>query len=338
MRQINWLRDECRYHVDKTPSQASLTIGTMPALNTYETSTAQKPETVRGWPLVIVVVAALAISGWAYLIAMVAAMVPVMDMAEAGPGMSLLNQFNIFRGLPDDARAALAVLCLPAGATFGMPSVELTWVDVGKIFLMWAMMALAMMLPSATPMLKSFHRHISKHRSGPGLNVISTVFVVSGYLAVWLGYAIVATLAQVGLSKLGALSDMMAPVSLALTASVLIAAGIYQFTPAKTACLQRCWYPRWSFAKNTGRYGISDSVKEGIAQGWICLGCCWAVMTVMFAVGLMNILWIALLGVVMALEKTFPSRFFPTAIGVFLLIWGGALALSIVLGGPATPS
>lgn len=307
----------------------------MPALNTSESSTAQNPETVRGWPVVVVFVAALAVSGWAYLIAMVAAMVPVMDMAEAGPGMSLLNQFNIFRGLPDDARAALAVLCLPAGATFGMPSVEMTWIDIGKIFLMWAMMALAMMLPSATPMLKAYHLHLSEDQVSGSATAKPVILAVLGYLAVWLGYAVAATAAQVALSKIGAISDMMAPVSLALTASVLIAAGIYQFTPAKAACLQRCWYPRWSFARDPAQGGSGAAFKEGIAQGWICLGCCWAVMTVMFAVGLMNILWIALLGAVMALEKTFPSRIFPVAIGIFLLIWGGTLAMSMALGAGA---
>jgi len=285
----------------------------------------------RGWSYVLLLVTVLAVSGWAYLIAMIAAMVPVMDMAEAGPGMALLNQFNIFRGLPDDARAALAVLCLPAGATFGMPSVDLTLADLGKIFLMWAMMALAMMLPSAAPMLKAFHQHTGRHNPSAAAVLAPSFLVVLGYLAVWLGYAVLATAAQAGLSKLGALSGMMAPVSLALTTSVLIAAGLYQFTPAKAACLQRCWYPRWSFGHDGGTFGYAQSFREGLAQGWICLGCCWAVMTVMFAVGLMNILWIAALGAVMALEKTFPSRFLPPVIGGILLIWGGALAVSMVL-------
>ncbi|WP_422023761.1 DUF2182 domain-containing protein [Roseibium sp.] len=289
-------------------------------------------EPQRGWPLVLLVVAALTVSGWSYLIVMVAAMVPSMDMAEAGPGMILFNQFNFMRGLPEEARAALAALCLPAGATFGMPSVALTGIDISKIFMMWAMMALAMMLPSATPMVKAFHQYVSIEGTQTKSVFSVTVSVVIGYLAVWIGYAVVATTAQVGLSKIGALSDMMAPVSMALTTSVLLAAGLYQFTPAKRACLERCWYPRWTFARNGGDYSAHSAFREGLAQGWICLGCCWAVMTVMFAVGLMNILWIALLGAVMALEKTFPSRAFPVGIGIFLLVWGGALALGMVLG------
>lgn len=290
-----------------------------------------RAEINRGWPLVVLVLCGLMLSGWAYLIAMVADMVPVMDMSDAGPGMALFNQFNLFKGLPTEARAALAVLCLPEAATFGMPGAAMGLWDLAKIFLMWAMMALAMMLPTAVPMLRAYHHD----RSGSGQGVpdgpVATTAVMAGYILIWLIYAVAATLAQWGLSGLGAVSEMMAPVSLALTTSVLLTAGVYQFTPAKRACLARCWYPRWSFA---GAETPLAAFREGLVQGGICLGCCWAVMSVMFAVGLMNVLWIALLGGVMALEKTVASRLFPIAIGVFLLGWGGLLAAGLVIGRP----
>ncbi|MEP3047776.1 MAG: DUF2182 domain-containing protein [Roseibium sp.] len=288
------------------------------------------PDSAVGWFSVAILVAALCVSGWFYLVAMIVDMIPAMDMNEAGPGMGIFNQFNIFQGLSDEARAAIAVLCLPAGSTFGMPDAALGFFDLGKIFLMWAMMALAMMLPSAMPMLRAYHRY--RFADAKNTIVLETCLVIFGYLVVWLGYAALATAAQWGLSKLGALTDMMAPASLALTTSVLIAAGIYQFTPAKSACLRRCWYPKWGFAPFAGQSSTYLAFREGIAQGWICLGCCWAVMTVMFAVGLMNVIWIALLGSVMALEKTFPSRVFPVIIGLFLLSWGGLLAAGMLLG------
>jgi predicted metal-binding membrane protein len=294
-------------------------------------TTGAKVAASRGWPLVLAVIVLLSLAGWAYLTAMVADMVPAMDMSEAGPGMGVFNAFNLFAGLPDDARAALAVLCLPAGATFGMPGTELTLIDLGKIFLMWAMMALAMMLPTAIPMLRGYFNEMSRKAGAPRTAVIAATL---GYLAVWLGYAVIATAAQWALSRAGALNDMMAPASMALTTSVLIAAGLYQFTPAKWTCLARCWYPRWAFARNDVP-GVSAGFREGLVQGWACLGCCWAVMTVMFAVGLMNIIWIALLGGVMALEKTFPSRFAPYAIGAVLLAWGGGLAALLLSGGLA---
>ena len=99
------------------------------------------------------------------------------------------------------------------------------------------------------------------------------------------------------------------------------------------ACLARCWYPRWVFTKTGQDYSSTASLREGVVQGWACLGCCWAVMTVMFAVGLMNLIWIALLGGVMALEKTFPSRVLPYVLGAIFLAWAGLLAFSTILAG-----
>ncbi|MES0882069.1 DUF2182 domain-containing protein [Roseibium sp. SCP14] len=305
--------------------------------NTNPSAGSSKTEAARtsGWPLVLVTIALLSLAGWAYLAAMVADMIPAMDMTEAGPGMGIFNQFNIFKGLSAEARAALAALCLPAGSTFGMPGPEMTIPDLPKIFLMWAMMALAMMLPSASPMLRAYTLQISAPERSRMEMALPAIMVAFGYLLVWLGYALVATLFQWLLSRIGGLNDMMAPVSLALTTSVLFAAGLYQFTPAKRACLQRCWYPRWSFSVDTGSNRMTNGLREGLVQGWACLGCCWAVMTVMFAVGLMNIVWIALLGAVMALEKTFPSRIFPVAIGVFLISWAAFLTTVILFNGAA---
>lgn len=295
----------------------------------------------RGWPLVLIFVVLLSLSGWSYLIAMLADMIPAMDMSEAGPGMALFNSFNQFAGLPVDVRAALAVLCLPAGATFGMPGPDMTLADLGQIFLMWAMMALAMMLPTAIPMLRAYHLelagqpHAGQEQAGSGAGkgrVLPVLMAATGYLSVWIGYALAATTAQWALSLGGALNDMLAPASLALTTSVLFAAGLYQFTSAKRSCLHRCWYPRWVFARQSKAPTLFSGFREGLDQGWVCLGCCWAVMTVMFAVGLMNILWIALLGGLMALEKTFPNRVLRPAIGVAFLAWAATLVALIMAG------
>jgi predicted metal-binding membrane protein len=292
----------------------------------------------RGWPMVVICVTLLSLAGWSYLVAMLADMIPVMDMGEAGPGMSLFNSFNQFAGLPKDIRAALAVLCLPAGATFGMPGPDMTLADLGHIFLMWSMMALAMMLPTAIPMLRAYHLELAGRAQTSSATeieqgrVLPVLFAAAGYLSVWILYALAATAAQWVLSRLGALNGMLAPLSLSLTASVLLAAGLYQFTAAKRLCLQRCWHPRWVFASGAGLTSPSRGLREGFVQGRVCLGCCWAVMTVMFAVGLMNVLWIALLGGLMAIEKTFPSRLLRPAIGIAFLAWAGGLVTLIVTG------
>ncbi len=313
-----------------------MTVSHMNAKTASPGNAERAPEPGRGWPLVLVTVAVLCLFGWTYLVAMVADMVPVMDMSQAGPGMVVFNRFNLFHGLPEDARAALAVLCLPTGSTFGMPAAALSLVDLAKIFLMWAMMALAMMLPTTLPMLRAFAAQ-SKARGKSAIRSGAPVLMAAfGYLTVWFGYAALATFAQWLLTLAGGLNDMMAPASLALTTSVLLAAGLYQFLPAKRACLQRCWYPKFQFAEPGESSGALAGYREGLVQGRICLGCCWAVMTVMFAVGLMNILWIALLGGIMAVEKTFPSRVLPAVIGMVLIVWGGALAISLILPGIAT--
>jgi len=287
-------------------------------------------ETDRGWPLVLACLTGLCLAGWAYLGLMVADMIPVMDMTDAGPGMAVFNSFNQFAGLPSEARAALAALCLPTSvATFGMPTGMWTNLDLAKVLVMWLMMALAMMLPGATPMLRAYH---GRARDAGRPLPLSTGIVAGGYLAVWTGYAVAATLVQWGLTKAGGLDQMMAPAHMSLTACVLLVAGVYQFTPAKRACLQRCWYPRWHFLNLSGQdNGPKADFREGVAQGLACLGCCWAVMAVMFAVGLMNVVWIALLGVLMAVEKTFSLPWLPPVIGAVLLGWGGALTALIVL-------
>ncbi|WP_242390240.1 DUF2182 domain-containing protein [Polymorphum gilvum] len=274
--------------------------------------------------LVILLAGSLALVGWAYLAAMVADMVPVMDMTEAGPGMGLFNAFNLFAGLSAEARAALAVLCLPGEvATFGMPAETWGASDFGIVFLMWLMMTLAMMLPSAVPVIDAFvSRTGASARSGAVLS--TAAFLIAGYLSVWAAYALVATLAQWGLTLAGMMSPMMAPASLVLSGTTLVAAGLYQFTPAKQACLVRCWVPRWQIA-GSGRPTFVSLYGEGVAQGLACFGCCWALMTVMFAVGVMNIVWIALLGIIMIVEKNIPSSLLYRAIGVFLLVWGGFL-------------
>ena len=275
--------------------------------------------------LVFLSIGSAALAGWVYLGAMVAAMVPVMDMADLGPGMQILNNFNVFHGLSAEARAALAVLCLPAGLeTFGMPAAS-HWAaaDFTLVFAMWMMMTLAMMLPSAAPMISAYAE--TGVAAAPAEARLSPVFAVSlGYLSVWAGYALVATIFQWLLVEARLLSAMMAPATMVLAGTTMLAAGIYQFTPAKRACLMRCQRPQEFFAMR-----FSDRIPRayvlGIEQGFLCFGCCWALMTVMFAVGVMNIFWIAVLGAFMAIEKSILSLWPSRLIGVLLLAWGAAL-------------
>ncbi|OKL43429.1 DUF2182 domain-containing protein [Pseudovibrio exalbescens] len=274
---------------------------------------------------VLVLTGAIAL-GWAYLGYMVVDMVTRMDMGAMGPGMELFNQFNMFKGLDPAIRAQLAVLCLPmANEAFGMPGlVDGSFADFLLIFLMWLMMVLAMMLPSAVPMLTSYHR------ARPGNAVL---VVAAGYLAIWTGFSVLATLLQMALHTLGALTPMMVPTISILATSTIFAAGIYQFTPFKMACLVRCRVPNTLLAGHKAQSDHS-AFRFGLDQGLYCLGCCWALMALMFAVGIMNIIWIALLGLVMAIEKTSNSRPVTYGIGVALILWG---AVNLYFNSGSTP-
>ncbi|MEJ1159352.1 DUF2182 domain-containing protein [Prosthecomicrobium sp. N25] len=287
---------------------------------------ARRPRTV-----MIATVATGAALGWAWLAAVVGSMLASTDMATLGPGMGILNGLNGLAGLPESVRASIAVLCSPDGAHFGMPGAG-AWGprDLAVVFLMWVMMALAMMLPTAAPMLGTY-ADIAEAAARKGERAVSVLVLAAGYLTVWVGFSALATLAQWGLTALRALTPAMAPASLVLAGTTLIAAGLYQFTPMKHACLVRCRSPMpFFFARWTER--AAGVYRLGLEQGLFCFGCCWALMTVMFAVGVMNVVWIAVIGVAMAVEKTVSILWLSRAIGAALILWGAALLLASPVG------
>lgn len=263
----------------------------------------------------VVLVGAMVI-GWAYLAAMVVDMIARMDMGAMGPGMELFNQFNMFYGLPEHVRVQLASLCLPlAQEGFGMPAlINMGLWDYSLLFLMWFMMVLAMMLPTAMPMLQAYDH------ARPGRGIYK---VAAGYLGVWTAFSVIATGAQALLHQAELLTPMMVPVLSSITITTVFAAAIYQFTPMKQACLDRCRTPNVALALHSGEQK-HNAFSFGLEQGLYCLGCCWALMVLMFAVGIMNIIWIALLGLIMTLEKMSKTPFTSYGIGIALLLWGGA--------------
>ena len=269
---------------------------------------------------------------WLYLFAMVVDMAPDMDMRSLGPGMSAFNVFNGFESLDPTTRAFIAAVCAPSAALghFGMPSLGAWGLgDLGIVFAMWVMMAIAMMLPTAAPILKSYAatQEAKRERAGP----FSILLLALGYLTIWVGFGFIATLAQWGLTEIQTMSPVMAPASMVFSASTLLLAGIYQFTPAKQACLLRCQLPFPYFNSRTEQgffRSFAGSYVMGLEQGMFCTGCTWALMAVMFAVGVMNVIWMAILGFLMGIEKAIPNPWVTRGIGIFLILWG-LLVLSI---------
>lgn len=278
----------------------------------------RRPSPSSGGLAVTVLVIAGALAGWGWLAAMTADMLAEVDMATLGPGMAVFNLFNRMHGLPEEVRAAIAVLCTPGARHFGMPT-GLDWrVDLGLTFVMWQAMVLAMMLPSALPVLAGEAARAGGRRDAP-------VLLTLGYLLVWTAFSVVATLAQAGLTAGQLLTPAMAPASRVLAGTALVAVGLYQFTPLKHACLTRCRVPAPLFLD--ARAPAAAWLKAGLVAGRDCLGCCWALMVAMFAVGVMNVVWIALLGALMAWEKLSSGLIAPRLIGAALVLLGlGLLA------------
>ncbi len=257
-----------------------------------------------------------AVVGWAWLAAMIAGMLDTTDMTTLGPGMGLLNRINGLAALPPEVRAAFTVLCGPTGEAW-------TLGDAAAVLAMWVAMVLAMMLPSAAPVLTSYAR-LAEEKLRAGSASASPLYLAAGYLTIWLVFAVVATGAQALLTQLRVLTPAGLTASQVLAGTTLFAAGLYQFSPLKLGCLTRCRYPAPYFADNwTPR--AARVYRQGIELGLDCLGCCWALMVVMFAVGVMNVVWIAVIGAVMTVEKVTFSAWVPRLIGVVLLLWGLAL-------------
>jgi predicted metal-binding membrane protein len=183
---------------------------------------------------------------------------------------------------------------------------------------MWVAMVFAMMLPTAAPTFRAY-----ADTAGGG-----TLALIAGYTTVWLVASVAATAIQTSLVHLGALAPHMAPAGVALSASILIAAGIYQFTPLKWACLIRCRNPRVSDVEA----GAGAAYRIGVEEGLACLGCCWAMMAVMFATGLMNLAAMALLGALMGLEKLLSGVWLTYFLGVLFILAGVILASGLVIG------
>ena len=193
------------------------------------------------------------------------------------------------------------------------------------IFAMWAVMMVAMMLPSAAPAVLLVTA-LDRQSGVTGAWGRSALFA-SGYLLVWFGFSLAATLLQAALAGLGLLSETMAASNRALAGGVLVAAGLYQWTPLKNACLAHCRSPI-EFLVRHWRNGSSGAVVAGVRHGLFCLGCCWMLMALLFVGGLMNLASIAAIAVLVLIEKTLPwGGRISLITGLVLIGWGGWVLL-----------
>jgi len=187
---------------------------------------------------------------------------------------------------------------------------------------MWSVMMIGMMSPSAAPVLLLFGEMQSRRPEHEGRGAIA-VFGL-GYLAIWLGFSAAAALAQSALLQIGWLSPAMSVPSARLGGAILVAAGIYQLTPAKHACLRHCQSPL-GFLMSNWSDGARGAVWMGLRHGLYCLGCCWAAMGVLFVVGVMNLAWVGLLAVFILLERFGRAGMLAARVGGIVMVAAGVL-------------
>ena len=247
--------------------------------------------------LALTCIVVLAAAGWSYLGLMLAGM--------SGAGfLEALCQPNFGAEAPGSAQAALGCA-----------------------------MALAMMLPTAAPMILTY-AEIAETAARKNERVASPLVLTAGYLGIWIGIAVALSALQLILAYLSLLDPAMALASPSFSGTVFIGAGMYQFSALKHACLTQCQHPlpfffaNWT-AKPRGVFWL------GLRQALYCLGCCWAMMLLMFALGVMNVVWMAALGAVMTIEKIGTTTRFSRALGtVFILVGVVFIASSVVAHWP----
>jgi predicted metal-binding membrane protein len=246
--------------------------------------------------------AALVVVTWLYLLHLASAMadMPMVDMA-AMPGMAMPG------------------------------SHEWSWVDVGALIVMWGVMMIAMMTPAAAPMILTFSAVHRRRRAGGGPAVPTAIFVL-GYLVVWMIYSVLAALAQAGLHAAALLSPAMTATSPLAAGGLLVAAGVFQWTPLKRACLAACRSPL-SFLMTGWREGRGGALVMGVRHGLYCLGCCWALMALLFVAGVMNLLWVAAIAVAVLVEKVVPRGDLVGRLAGVVLVTAGVLLVARAVTG-----
>jgi predicted metal-binding membrane protein len=218
---------------------------------------------------------------------------------------------------------------IPAGQALIMPA-SAPWqpLEFAYVFAMWAVMMIGMMTPSVAPMILIYAR-VGRQAVVSGRPFAASGWFATGYLIAWFGFSIAATSAQWVLERAALLTPMMESVSGVLGGIVLIAAGIYQWTPVKEACLSNCQAPLTFIMRHGGfRADTSGALALGLRHGLYCIGCCWALMLLLFVGGVMNVLWIAALAGLVLLEKVLPfGKLIPriagcafAAAGIWLLL------------------
>jgi predicted metal-binding membrane protein len=216
----------------------------------------------------------------------------------------------------------------PMGVMEGMGTAPPQAVSHAVTFLTWSVMMVGMMLPSALPAILLYGSFVRTNRAA-GVDLPSIWFFAAGYLSAWTGFGIAATILQAALDRSGLLGPTLSSASPWLTGGLLLLAGVYQWLPLKAACLSKCRKPM-PFFLSRWRFGTVGAFRMGAEHGMYCVGCCWALMLLMFAAGMMNLLWMALIAGFILVEKLFPNG---SLIGRLTGVALGGAGVALVVAG-----
>lgn len=195
--------------------------------------------------------------------------------------------------------------------------------DFGFTFAMWAVMMVGMMTPSIAPMVLLYAR-VGRQAALQNAPFAAAGWFAGGYLLGWTAFSLVATVVQALLERAALLTPMMTASSVRVGGVILVAAGIYQWVPFKVSCLKQCRSPL-AFIQNHGGFkrDAAGSLGLGLRHGFFCIGCCWALMALLFAGGVMNVLWIAAIAGLVLIEKVVPAgRMIGSVAGIGFLLFG----------------
>jgi len=227
--------------------------------------------------------------------------------------LSWLYLVHLARGMGDMADMAMTPALHPWSAR-----------DAALMFAMWWVMMVGMMLPGALPMTLTFAT-VNRRRRARGSPYVPSAVFVAGYVAAWGAFSLAATAAQWVLERAALMTPMGRTSSTLLGGLLFAAAGVYQLTPLKHACLRRCRTPL-AFVLERWRDGTAGALRMGAEHGGFCLGCCALLMALLFVGGLMSLLWVAAIAAFVLLEKLLPAgEAVARAAGVLSIAFGAWL-------------
>ncbi len=230
------------------------------------------------------------------------------------------------QGMGGTAGMDMSMPDMPDMVAGAMSPMTMPWtpVDFALMFAMWWVMMVGMMLPSATPMVLTFAA-VNRRKRERGQPFLPTFVFTAGYLLVWGAFSLAATLAQWGLEQAALMLPTMKTGSSILGGILYVAAGLYQWTPLKQACLANCRSPL-DFVINRWHDGWTGALRMGAEHGAFCLGCCAVIMALLFVGGVMNLLWVAAIAAFVFVEKLFPAgAWIARTSGVLMIAFGGYL-------------